>query len=1217
MNDSVTVIEIVAQVTDETSSGARSAEANVSKLERSMMNLQKQIMGMKGKSKLEVKATLKDMASKGIQSVANAGKKIAGKVWTVTLKAVDLVTAPFKKIVSLIANPMTQMAAFAGVSFGVADTINTFKDFEQGMANVKAISGATGEEFDELTATAKKLGETTMFSAAQAAEAMENLAMAGWKSKDIVAGMPGLLDLAAAGSVDLATAADVTSSALAQFNMDASESTRVADVLAATATNSKTDIAGLGESLKMAGTQAGALGYSIEDTALALGLMGNAGVDASSAGTALRSTLARMSKQEGMTAEESNAMAQAMKKVGVTLTDSQGKSKSLMTVMKELRAGFQGMTETEKAATAANLAGMYAQSGLLAIVNASDEKFNELADAIGNAQGAASEMAKTKMDTLQGSLYYLQSAAEGVKIAIGEKLQPYVKGLVDWVTAHMPDIQNAVGSAVDFVLGKIDDITASIKDMTNSPEWANAETLWDKIKIAWDKLIAEPFDAWWNSTGKAWIAEKANGIGEGLGTALKTGILALLGVDVGGAVTDGVDIGKSFADGFMEGFDGSKVGEALAKAIKDGLKSLVLDAATLLPGGKEASSTSGLSAAVLGYNIYKGGKSLVNGTKAVGSAIGNVTGISEGMRIFKAAQGGGNAAQSALAMAQNGALGRGMKYGANLASGASKAGKFLSKAAVPLAAVGSAIEMGVDAYHGVGKAKEWTGSDSTGAKVASGVGAALGGTGDGILGKESAGKKALNIGGGALKGAGIGAAVGSILPGVGTAIGGAVGAGIGAAGAAIGGSNIAKALSSAGAAVGGFFTKTVPEKFGELAEGAKGFFTETVPQALSSAGSAVKGFFTETVPAKFGELVDGVGGFFTETVPYAIGYAAGKVQVFFTETVPQFFGNLVEGVTNFFTQTVPAAIETAGAAIGNFFTVTVPTFFGNLWNGVVGFFTETVPAAIETVGSALTNFFTVSVPEFFTGLWEGISGFFTETIPAALETVGTALNTFFTETVPEFFSNLWDGVVSFFTEAIPNAINDIGESIGNFFTNVKDKIAGFFGGIWDKITGNASAGYEAATATPHAEGGIMTRPHLGLVAEAGAEAIIPLSGNRRERGLDLWERTGEMLGVKPYADGGIIGGNAPEPMDAPAPVVSGNTAAPSSAGGNGGGTSIPVTIQSLTVEINVDGSTAQNPQELAEAIRENIRGMTDDIAYQLATAMQQVYSNTPKEGWRT
>lgn len=145
MNDSVTVIDIVAQVTDETASGARSAEENVSKLERSMMKLQKQIMGMKGKSKLEVAATLKDMASKGIQSIAETGKKIAGKVWTVTLKAKDLVTAPFKKIWGLISNPVTQMAAVAGISLGAADTIGTFKDFEQGMANVKAISGATTE----------------------------------------------------------------------------------------------------------------------------------------------------------------------------------------------------------------------------------------------------------------------------------------------------------------------------------------------------------------------------------------------------------------------------------------------------------------------------------------------------------------------------------------------------------------------------------------------------------------------------------------------------------------------------------------------------------------------------------------------------------------------------------------------------------------------------------------------------------------------------------------------------------------------------------------------------------------------------------------------------------------------------------------------------------------------------------------------------------------
>jgi len=1153
VNDTVTVIDIVAQVTDETDRGARSAESNVSKLERSMMKLQKQIQGMKGKSKLEVAATLKDMASKGLQNVAAAGKKIAGKVWTVTLKAVDLVTAPFKKVLGLLASPVTQAAAFAGVSLGVADTINTFKDFEQGMANVKAISGATGEEFDALSNTAKQLGESTMFSAAQAAEAMENLAMAGWKSKDIVAGMPGLLDLAAAGSVDLATAADVTSSALAQFKLDASESARVADVLAATATNSKTDIAGLGESLKMAGTQAGALGYSIEDAALAIGLMGNAGVDASSAGTALRSTLARMAKQEGLSADESNAVTEAMDKVGVSLTDAQGKSKSLMTVMKELRAGFKGMTETEKAATAANLAGMYAQSGLLAIVDASDEKFDELAAAIANAEGAASEMAKTKMDTLQGSLYYLQSAAEGVKIAIGEKLKPYVKDLVDWVTAHMPDIQNAVGGAVDFITGKIDSVMESIKSLTGSQEWQNAETLWDKIKLAWDKLIADPFDAWWSGTGKSWLAEKANSIGEGLGTAIKTGILALLGIDVSGAAADGMDIGKSFFDGFMDGFDWSEVSKRLGESLKDGLKFLFKDAATLLPGGKEASGTSALSAAALGYGAlkvgqigykaYKGGKAVVNGVKTAGDVV-------SGVKIFNAAANGSHAAESALGMAQAGQLGAGTSFGAAIAPAVNK----LAKAAPILAGVTSAVQMSADAYHGSQKAEEWTGSDSTGSKVASGIGAAVGGLGDGILGNESLLRKASNVGGGALKGAGIGAAVGSILPGVGTAIGGAVGAGMGAAGAAIGGSNIAKALSAAGEAVGGFFTKTVPEKFGELTEGAESFFTETVP-------------------AKFEDLATGAESFLTETVPFAVGYAAGKIQTFFTETVPE--------------------------------------FFGNLWDGIRSFFTETVPAAIETVGGALGTFFFETVPQFFSDLWTGITTFFTEDVPQALETVGAALSTFFTETIPAKMQEVWDGVVNVFTKKIPEAVSSIGESISGFFNNVKEKISGFFGGLWNKVTGSASAGYQAAAA--HAEGGIMTSPHVGLVAEDGAEAIIPLSGKRRERGIELWEQTGNLLGVKPYADGAIVGNAEPVPDTGPEPVIERSKS--SEGNGGNGSMAVPVTIENLTFEINVSGSNAPDAQAIVNTIREQVRGMTDEIAYQLAVALKQSFANTPKEQW--
>ena len=1324
MNDSVTVIDIVAQVTDETASGVQSAEKNVSKLERSVLNLQKQIMGMKGKSKLEVAATLKDMASKGIQNVAAAGKKIAGKVWTVTLKAADLVTAPFKKIASLIANPIAGAAAFAGISLGAADTINTFKDFESAMASVAATAGVdkTSDTFASLEKAAREAGATTTKSAAEAANALEYMSLAGWDAQTSIQALPKVLQLSEATGMELGRTSDLITDSMAALGLTVDELPGYLDKVAKAQTASNQSAEQLMEAYLGVGGLFKDLGIGITESATALGVLANRGTKGTEAATALNATLLNLTTGTG----EAGKM---MDDLGLSAFDSKGKFIGLQNVLKKINIATASMTQEQKNATLAAIGGkehVASLNKLLAGLNETNAEgvteWDALTASIEESSGALEDMARRKNDTLAGSLSALASAADEVKISIGEKLEPYVRRLVDFVTAHMPDIQTAVGKAVDFVTGKIDRVIAAVKSLTGSQEWQNAETLWDKIHLAWDKLIAEPFDAWWGSTGKAWITEKASSIGEGLGTALKSGVLALLGVDTGGAVTDGLDIGKSFADGFMDGFDGSKVGEALAKAIKDGLKSLVLDAATLLPGGKEASGTSGLSAAVLGYgafktaktgyNIYKGGKALVNGTKAVGSAIGNATGISEGVRIFKAAQGGGSAAQSALTMAQNGALGRGMKYGAKLAGGASKAGKilskvtgplaggvskagkFISKAAGPaLAGITSAIQLGADAYHGVGRAKEWTGSDSTGSKVASGIGAAVGGLGDGILGDESLLRKTSNVGGGALKGAGIGAAVGSILPGVGTAIGGAVGAGIGAAGAAIGGSNIAKALSTAGAAVGGFFTKTVPEKFGQFAEGAKGFFdntispalstagtavkgfftetvpekfgefrdsvtgfmTETVPQALSSAGSAVSGFFTETVPAKFGELVDGVGSFFTETVPFAIGYTAGKIQIFFTETVPQFFGNLVEGVKNFFTQTVPAAIETvgsalngfftqtvpefftglwngvtnfftvtvpaaidaAGSAVTNFFTVSVPQFFGDLWNGITGFFTDTVQPAIETVGAAVTNFFTVTVPEFFTGLWEGITGFFTETVPQALETIGTALSAFFTETIPAKMQEVWGGVVDVFTKKIPEAIGNIGETIGGFFANVKEKITGFFGGIWNKITGSASAGYETATATPHAEGGIMTRPHLGLVAEDGAEAIIPLSGNRRERGLDLWERTGEMLGVKPYADGGIIGGNAPEPMDAPAPVISGNAAAPSSAGGNGGGTSIPVTIQSLKVEINVDGSTAQNPQELAAAIRENIRGMTDDIAYQLAVAMQQAFANTPKEGWRT
>ena len=1315
MNDSVTVIDIVAQVTDATEPEASTSEKNVSKLEKSIMNLQKQIQSMKGKSKLEVAATLKDMASKGIQGVVKAGKQIAGKVWTVTMKAVDLVTAPFKKVLGLITSPVAQAAAFAGISFGLADTLNTFKDFEAGMSQVAATMGYSVEELNNpaseasqnlatLTDFAKEMGAKTAFSATQAAEALNYMALAGYDAETSMAMLPNVLNLAAAGGIDLAYASDMVTDAQSALGLTLEQTSMMVDQMARTSSKTNTSVAQLGEAFLTVGGTAKNLSGGVTELSTMLGVLADNGVKGSEGGTALRNIILSLSAP-------TDKAAKTLKSLGVQAFDAQGNMRPLNETFLDLQSALNNLSGEAKTQALDEIFNKTDLKSVEALLGTSADRYNELADAIGNAEGAAQNMADVQLDNLAGSLTLLQSAAEGVKIAIGEKLQPYAKGLVKWVTAHMPDIQNAVGKAVDFITGKIDGVIASVKELTGSPEWKNAGSLWEKIKLAWDKIIVEPFSEWWNGTGKAWLAGIAESVGAGLGTALHDGIMGLLGIDVGGVAADGVSIGKSFASAFAEGFNGKEVGEAIVQAIKDGLKGLFSDAATLLPGGKEASSTSGISAAILGYdtfktaktgyNIYKGGKALYNGVKGVGNAIGTATGISDGIQIARAAKDGGAAAQSALAFAQNGAMGGGVKLGAKLAGGASKVGKFASKAAVPLAGILSAVEMGVDAYHGVGKAKEWTGSDSTGAKVASGIGAALGGTGDGIMGKESGWTKAKNIGGGALKGAGIGAAIGSIIPGVGTAIGGAVGAGVGAIGAAIGGSTISKALASAGGAIKGFFTETVPEKFGQVVEGAKGFFTESVPNAINSAKEKVTGFFTETIPQKFDELREGITSFFTESVPnainsakekvtgfftetipqkfdelregitsfftesvpYAIGYAAGKIQVFFTETVPEkfnelvtgittfftetvpnaiatagaavgnfftvtvpeFFGNLWDGVTGFFTETVPNAIATAGAAVGNFFTVTVPEFFGNLWDGVTGFFTETVPAALTTVGEALTTFFTETVPQFFSDVWEGITGFFTETVPQALETVGEALKTFFTESIPGFFSDLWDGIVSFFTESVPNAISSIGESISGFFSRLGEKVSGFFGGIWDKVTGSASAGYNAATAK-HAEGGIMTRPHVGLVAEDGAEAIIPLSGKRRKRGIELWEQTGEKLGVQPYANGGIAGEPEPDEPDPndwnpdgwpDLPDPDGGNGSPSPSGGAGQGMAAlpPITIQNLTFEVNVDGAGAQDPQALVETIKENVRGMTDEIAYQLAIAIQQAYANTPTAAW--
>lgn len=346
-----------------------------------------------------------------------------------------------------------------------AAAVKTTADFDSSMSKVSAVSGAVGKDFDALRSKAREMGATTKFSASDAADAMNYMAMAGWKTNDMLDGISGIMNLAAASGEDLATTSDIVTDALTAFGKSAEDSGRLADIMAAASSNANTNVAMMGESFKYVAPVAGALGYSMEDTSVAIGLMANAGIKASQGGTALRTVLTNLSKP-------TDEMAMAMDALGVSLSDDEGNMKSLRQVMLDLRSGFgelmiseeefneeqrllqqalddgsisqdeyneqlnalieraYGAEGAEKARYAAMLAGKTGMSGLLAIVNASQEDFDKLTEAIDNSTGTAENMAKVMQDNLSGQITILMSALQELAISFGDVLMPTIRKFV-------------------------------------------------------------------------------------------------------------------------------------------------------------------------------------------------------------------------------------------------------------------------------------------------------------------------------------------------------------------------------------------------------------------------------------------------------------------------------------------------------------------------------------------------------------------------------------------------------------------------------------------------------------------------------------------------------------------------------------------------------------------------------------------------------------------
>ena len=439
----------------------------------------------------ENEAKLRDVDD-ALEDAGNEAEKSANGGWSV-----------MNQVVADLATNAIQSAIQKLKDFGKA-VMDLGIDFSSSMSNVQAISGATGEEMAQLEQRARELGATTVYSASDVSDAFGYMAMAGWKTGDMLSGVEGILNLAASSNEDLATTSDIVTDALTAFGMEAGDAGRLADVMAAASSNANTNVSMLGESFKYVAPVAGAMGYSAEDTAVALGLMANAGIKASQGGTALRTMLTNLAKP-------SDDVAMAMDELGISLTDDEGNMKSLGQVMDELRAGFgdlmipqeeftqrmadldsafesgemsesdyneavenlielaYGAEGAEKAKYAAMLSGKQGMSGLMAIVNASEEDYAKLTEAIYGSSGAAEEMAGVMNDNLGGDIKELNSALEELQLKIFDSIQEPMRQIVQFITGSVIPAATQVlqfiqqhSTAIGVLAGVIGVITAAM-----------------------------------------------------------------------------------------------------------------------------------------------------------------------------------------------------------------------------------------------------------------------------------------------------------------------------------------------------------------------------------------------------------------------------------------------------------------------------------------------------------------------------------------------------------------------------------------------------------------------------------------------------------------------------------------------------------------------------------------------------------------------------------
>lgn len=693
-----------------------------------------------GRKTYKAGVQIKDKATTGIQKATKVGMSFGRKTFKAIAAIDDKVSGKIESIKQKMFSLKSAVAATGvGLAAGgfVSSSAKTYAEFSQTMSEVKAISGATGTEFDKLTNKAKKLGATTKFTASEAAQGMKYMGMAGWSSGDIQKGIGGVLDLAAASGEDLGKTSDIVTDAMTAFNMGAGEVNHFSDILAQASSKSNTNVGYLGESFKYVASTAGALKYSAEDTSIALGLMANAGIKGSMSGTSLKTSLANM-------ASPTKSMAGVMDKYNISLTDSKGNMKSLGGVMNNLRSSLGGLSETEQTAAASTLFGKEAMAGMLSIVNASDKDYKGLTKSIYNSDGAAKKMADTMLNNLAGKWTIFSSAVDGVKNTLGEKLSPYLIDVLNQATKLMPKVEKGISK----VMGKFDKFYKSkkikLKGIIDTEDFKTAS-----LSGKFEKIGAE--------LGKSALKGLKKSLTDLLPGGEKAGmedyITALLGFKVGKDAfkigKKGFDIGKGFYEFLFGGGDGEKdksnpLGEKTVGAMTVSANAVYVNGDTIggSKPGKGCKPSKGSKPGTLPGNDPKQPK----GSK-VERTPGGLFGLGgKGITLKD-----GSTVGATGAKAWFGNLGVKLGSGATTGGGAALAG------GVATAGIAGTAAGLVSAFKNLNNA--FTSKDKTEKKKE----AFRGGTKLGMIGS----------------GAAAGAAIGSVIPGAGTLIGGLAGAGIG------------------------------------------------------------------------------------------------------------------------------------------------------------------------------------------------------------------------------------------------------------------------------------------------------------------------------------------------------------------------------------------------------------------------------------------------------